>query len=133
GADPPHADPAAVLHVRLVAEVAYVRAVLEGVLAPRVVDPVVGQRVLAALLVVDHQVDRHQRAAGPADPRGLGAVAHEAALGAGERASVCVTHEAIMAARPGGRPAGCGPGLICSLHGCGVRGALPAESELQGG
>jgi SAM-dependent methyltransferase len=37
---------------------------------------------------------------------------------------------AAVARTPGGRQP---KGHLCSVHGCGVRGALPAESELQGG
>jgi len=80
-ADPPDPHPAAVLHVGFRAEVADFGPVLERGLAPGVVDPVLAERVLAALLVVDHQVDGHERAAWPADGGRLRAVADEIALG----------------------------------------------------
>ena len=87
-AQAPDAHPAPVLHVRLGADIPDVGPVLEGVLTPGVVDAVLGQRVLAAFLVVDHEVDRDPGATGPVEVGRLRAVADEVAQGAGH-GSVC--------------------------------------------
>jgi hypothetical protein len=87
-AQPPDPDPAAVLHVRLGADVPDLGPVLERVLAPGVVDAVLAERVLAALLVVDHEVDRDPGAAGPVEIGRLRAVADEIAGRAGHQYAI---------------------------------------------
>jgi hypothetical protein len=78
-AQPPDSHPASVFHVCLGADIPDVGPVLEGVLTPGVVDAVLGERVLAAFLVVDHEVDRDPGAAGPVEVGWLRAVPDEVA------------------------------------------------------
>jgi DNA-binding transcriptional LysR family regulator len=80
-AEPPYPHPAPVLHVRFVPEIPDVRSVLERVLTPGVIDAVLVQRVLAAFLVVDHEVDRQPGATGPVEVGRFRTVAHEVAFG----------------------------------------------------
>src|SRR4029077_15152458 len=92
-AQPPDSHPAPVFHMRLGADIPDVRPVLEGVLAPGVVDAVLSERVLAAFLVVDHEVDRDPGATGPVEVGRLRAVADEVALWAGARGTLWAGHQ----------------------------------------
>src|SRR5690242_18627148 len=92
-AQPPDADPAPVLHVRLGADIPDLGPVLEGVLAPSVVDAVLGERVLAAFLVVDHEVDRDPGAARPVEIRRFRAIADEVPHRAGVSGAIRAGHQ----------------------------------------
>ena len=99
-AQPPDSHPAPVLHVRFGADIPDVGPVLEGVLTPGVVDAVLVERVLAAFLVVDHEVDRDPGATGPVEVGRLRAVPDEVARGAGVSGAIRAGHQGSVCHPP---------------------------------
>ena len=99
-AQPPDSHPAPVLHVRFGADIPDVGPVLERVLTPGVVDAVLVERVLAAFLVVDHEVDRDPGATGPVEVGRLRTVPDEIARGAGVSGAIRAGHQGSVCHPP---------------------------------